>query len=272
MKDLKNYPDAAKAAPLVPWIGGKRRLASQILPLFPRHDCYVELFAGAAALFFEKEPSKVEVLNDTHGDLVRLYRVVQHHLDEFARQFRWALTSREMYRWASTTPPETLTDIQRAARFFYLQKLGFGGKVDGHTFGTATTSRARLNLLRLEEDLSAVHLRLHQVTVEHLDWAACLTRYDRPHTLFYMDPPYYGTAGYGADFPLEQYERMADHLRSMRGKAVVSVNDIPAMRKAFRGLPMRELKIRYTCGSTGASRAPRGELLITNFDPGAAIV
>lgn len=253
------------ASPMVPWVGGKRRLAPQILPLLPAHSCYVEPFAGAAALFFAKEPVKVEVLNDVNGDLVSLYRVVQHHLDEFVRQFRWSLASRQVYAWLQETRPETLTDIQRAARFFYLQKLGFGGKVDGQTFGTATTAPARLNLLRLEEDLSAVHLRLHQVTIEHLDWAACIERYDRPHTLFYMDPPYYGTTGYGVDFGLEQYDRMAELLRSMKGKAAVSVNDIPAMRQAFKGLTMKRLAIKYTVGAAGRGRQERGELLITNF-------
>jgi len=58
------------------------------------------------------------VLNDANGDLVRLYRVVQHHLDEFVRHFRWVLTSRELYTWLKATPPATLTDIQRAARFY----------------------------------------------------------------------------------------------------------------------------------------------------------
>lgn len=146
--------------PFLPWVGGKRRLAPHILPLFPEHVCYVEPFCGAAALFFLKEPSKVEVLNDVNGELVNLYRVVQRHLEEFVRQFKWALSSREIYRWMKITPSETLTDIQRAARFFYLQRLGFGGKVDGQTFGTATTSPPRLNLLRIEEDLSEAHLRL----------------------------------------------------------------------------------------------------------------
>jgi DNA adenine methylase len=254
-----------QAAPLVPWVGGKRRLAQHILPLFPEHSCYVEPFCGAAALFFMKEPAKVEVLNDVHGDLVRLYRVVQNHLEEFVRQFKWSLASREMYGWLQDTPPDTLTDIQRAARFFYLQKLGFGGKVDGQTFGVATTSKARLNLLRLEEDLSLVHLRLHQVTIEHMDWAKCVERYDRPHTLFYMDPPYYGTEGYGVEFGLDQYDRMAELLRTMVGKAVVSVNDIPEMRAAFKGLEMKRLTINYTVGASGRGREPKGELLIWNF-------
>lgn len=258
--------NSQQSSPLVPWMGGKRRLAKHILPLFPVHSCYVEPFCGAAALFFLKEPSKVEVLNDVHGELIRLYRVVQHHLDEFVRQFRWALTSREMFGWLNTTRPETLTDIQRAARFFYLQKLAFGGKVDGQTFGTGTTSKARLNLLRLEEDLSAAHLRLHQVTIEHLDWASCLERYDRSHTLFYLDPPYYGTAGYGVDFDLLQYDRMAELLHTMRGKALVSVGDSPEMRKAFKGLPMKTLSINYTVGANGVGRDTKGELLISNFD------
>lgn len=259
---FKNQP-----RPLVPWLGGKRRLAPQILPLLPEHTCYVELFAGAAALFFAKEPVKVEVLNDVNGELVNLYRVVQHHLDEFSRQFRWALTSRQLYTWLQETQPETLTDIQRAARFFYLQKMSFGAKIEGQTFGTATTSPARLNLLRLEEDLSAVHLRLHQVFIEHLDWSACIKRYDRPHTLFYLDPPYWGTEGYGVEFGLEQYDQMAELLRSMKGKAVVSVNDIPEMRKAFKGLETRRLSIKYTVGASGQGRRERGELLVFNYKP-----
>ncbi|BEP42988.1 DNA adenine methylase [Variovorax sp. V15] len=252
------------AKPLVPWIGGKRRLAKHILPLFPEHTCYVEPFAGAAALFFLKEPAKVEVLNDVNSDLVNLYRVVQHHLDEFVRQFRWALTSREIFGWLNETPPATLTDIQRAARFFYLQKHSFGSRVENRTFGTATSSPGRMNLLRMEEDLSAVHLRLHQVTVERLEWAACVERYDRSHTLFYLDPPYWGTEGYGVPFALEQYGRMAVLLKTMKGKAVVSVNDIPEMRQAFAGLTQRSLSITYSVG-LAENRSTTRELLVTNF-------
>ena len=250
--------------PLVPWVGGKRRLAQHIVPMLPEHTCYVEPFCGAAAIFFMKEPSKVEVLNDVNSDLVCLYRVVKHHLEEFMRQFKWALASREMYAWLQATVPATLTDIQRAARFFYLQKLAFGAKVQGQSFGTATTGRIGINLLRLEEDLSAVHLRLHQVTIEHLDWVNCVQRYDRPHTLFYMDPPYYGTEGYGVGFGLEQYDRMAELMRTMKGKAVVSVNDIPEMRLAFKGLTMKRLVTNYTVSKAGSGREPKGELVISN--------
>lgn len=251
-------------APIIPWIGGKRRLAKRIIPMFPEHSCYVEPFCGAAAIYFMKEQTKVEVLNDVNGELVNLYRVVKHHMDEFVRQFRWSLTSRQMFKWLQATPEETLTDIQRAARFFYLQKNAFGGKVSGQTFGTATTSAPRLNLLRLEEDLSQAHLRLSQTFIEHLDWAMCITKYDRDHTLFYCDPPYFGTEGYGVDFGLEQYTRMAELARTIKGMMVISVNDIPEMRQAFSGLNMESVDITYTVGGQGRSNKT-AELIIRNW-------
>jgi len=251
--------------PIIPWIGGKRRLADKILPMFPEHTCYVEVFAGAAALFFMKEPSKVEVINDINGELVNLYRVLQHHLIEFLNQFKWALTSRKLYEWEQLKNPETLTDIQRAARFFYLQKLAFGSKVAAQSFGTATTSKPRFNLFRLEEDLSAAHLRLARTTIEHLDWEECIGRYDRPHTLFYLDPPYYGTEGYGVDFELDNYQRIARLMTTMKGKAIVSVNDIPEMRQTFKGLRRLQVRVNYTVGGTkkGARKSP--ELVIQNW-------
>jgi DNA adenine methylase len=251
--------------PIIPWIGGKRRLAKHILPLFPEHTCYVEPFAGAAALYFMKPPVKTEVLNDINGELVNLYRVVQHHLEEFIRQFRWALTSRQLFEWAKVAAPETLTDVQRAARFYYLQRLAFGGKVEGRTFGTTTTGGVRFNLLRIEEDLSAAHLRLARTTIEHLSWQACIERYDRPHTLFYCDPPYWGTEGYGVAFGLENYQAMAELAWSIKGRMVISVNDIPEMRQVFAGLPMDRLEIRYTLGGNDAQTKPTGELLIRNW-------
>lgn len=260
------YPLQNTAAkPLVPWIGGKRRLAKHLLPLFPEHECYVEPFCGAAALFFLKAPAKAEVINDINGDLVNLYRVVQHHLDEFIRQFRWALVSRQIWQWLEITPVETLTDIQQAVRFFYTQKLGFGGKVDGRSFGTATTSAPRLNLLRIEEELSQAHLRLSRTTIEHLPWHDCITRYDRPHTLFYCDPPYWGTEGYGVDFGLDQYDRMATLAKTMQGRCVISVNDIPEMHQAFAGLTIERVELNYSVGGKGRSSAKSGELIIRNY-------
>lgn len=250
--------------PVIPWIGGKRRLAKHLLPLFPEHTCYVEPFCGAAALFFLKEPSKVEVVNDINAELINLYRVIQHHLEEFLRQFRWSLVSRQIYRWLLDQPPEPLTDIQRAARFFYLQKLSFGGKVSGQTFGTSATSPPKLNLLRIEEDLSAAHLRLSRVVIEHLPWDSCVTKYDRPDTLIYFDPPYWQTEGYGVEFGFEQYGRLVGMMREMTGKAVLSINKHPDIDQLFEGMTVREVPINYTVGGAGKGSG-RVELIVTNW-------
>lgn len=172
-------------SPIIPWMGGKRRLADRLIQLFPPHECYVEVFSGGAALYFMRPvPAPVEVLNDINGELINLYRVVQNHLEEFVRQFKWALTSRQIFKWQQMIKPETLTDIQRAARFFYLQHHAFGGKVDGQNFGTATTGPA-INLLRIEENLSAAHLRLAGGTyIENLPWQDVMRKYDRGHSFF----------------------------------------------------------------------------------------
>ncbi|MBQ0714187.1 MAG: DNA adenine methylase [Paraperlucidibaca sp.] len=254
------------AQPIIPWIGGKRRLADRIFPLFPAHDCYVEPFAGGAALFFLRQPAKVEVLNDINGELVNLYRVVQHHLEEFVRQFKWALTSRTVFEWLKVTRPETLTDIQRAARFFYLQQNAFGGRVDGQSFGTATTAPP-LNLLRIEQNLSDAHLRLSGVYIEHLPWQEVITRYDREHTLFYLDPPYWETEGYGVKFEWDEYEQMAELLGTLKGKAIISLNDHPDIRKVFSRYHIESTNIRYTVG--GGAGVERGEVLIFSWDVAA---
>lgn len=258
------------ASPIIPWLGGKRRLADKLISLFPPHECYVELFAGGAALYFLRpQPAPVEILNDINGELINLYRVVQHHLEEFVRQFKWSLSSRQVFKWLQNTNPEPLTDIQRAARFYYLQHHAFAGRVAWQSFGTATTAPA-INLLRIEESLSAAHLRMACGTVvESLPWRDCLTRYDRPHTLFYADPPYWQTEGYGVPFPFEEYEALSASMRNCKGKVIVSINDHPDIRRVFDGLTFYELDITYSVGSNRAGSKASKELIICNWEPAA---
>lgn len=250
--------------PVIPWIGGKRRLAKIILPLFPEHTCYCEPFAGGAALFFMKPPSSVEVLNDCNNDLICLYRVLQNHLEEFVRHSQWSLISRQMYEWLKITHPDTITDIQKAARFYYLQRMAFGGKVSSRTFGVAPSCPPRLNLLRLEEDLSQAHLRLSRVYIEHLDWQKCIYKYDRDSSLFFCDPPYWQTEGYGVGFEFDQYERLAEALRGMKGKAILTINEHPDMRKVFSEFRIETVQINYTVGGADKGKNSQ-EMIVRNW-------
>lgn len=255
-----------KHYPIFAWPGGKRRLAKKLLPIFEnrKHSCYVEAFAGGGSMMFMRNPADVEVLNDINTEVINLYRVIKHHLEEFIRQFRWAITSRQLYEWAKETPPEILTDIQRAARFYYLQKLAFGGKVTGRTFGTSPSSPPRFNILRLEEDLSQAHMRLSRVWIEHLNWETCITKWDRDYTLHFLDPPYWQTEGYGVPFPFEEYEKIAGLMRSIKGSVVLTINDHPDIRKVFKGFAIETVDIDYTIGGGGTGKG-RKELIYRNW-------
>ncbi|MCF8999280.1 DNA adenine methylase [Acinetobacter nectaris] len=254
-----------KINPIIPWQGGKRRLVKELTKNIPEHKCYVELFTGGGALFFMREiASKVEVINDIDGELVNLYRVVQNHLEEFVKQFKWALVSRQMFDWLKNADTSLMTDIQRATRFYYLQQLAFGANTTSRSFGTATTTKP-INLLRIEEQLSEAHLRLSGVTVEHLSWDKCFEKYDRPHTFFYADPPYWKLSGYGMEFGLDQYQKLADLMSSCDGKVMLSINDHPDIREIYKAFNIQQTELAYIIGRKVESRGKKSELIITNY-------
>ncbi|MFH2011670.1 MAG: DNA adenine methylase, partial [Pseudomonadota bacterium] len=214
---------------LLAYTGGKSLLAKRIINRFTDHDCYCEAFAGAAWVFFRKEPSKVEVLNDKDEDLVNLYRIIQNHYEEFVRQFRHLLVSRKIFDILERQDPFTLTDIQRAVKYFYLLKTSFGGHIINQSFGYSTTHKPNLNILDLEERILQIHWRIARVIIENLEWYDCLKRYDRVHTLFYLDPPYYETKDYRHNFEEEDFRALATLLNNIKGKFILSLGGHPLM-------------------------------------------
>lgn len=251
------------------YLGGKSRLADRIVRLIPEHTCYCEPFCGAAWVFFAKAPSKAEIINDADGELVTFWRVIQNHLEEFLRYYRFAIVSREIFDLENKKNPATLTDVQRAVRYYYLQKIGFGGRTHSRTFGTGTDSPPRLNLTTIEERLLEVHWRLSKVTIEHLDACECIRLYDRPHTFFYIDPPYWATAGYAVPFGESDYTRLASVLAKVKGRFILSLNDHPSVRKIFRRFRIRKISTTYSCGNGRRSNngrcQVRQEILIDNL-------
>lgn len=250
---------------LVNYIGSKGKLAKQIIDKFPTHACYCEVFGGAGNVLFKKEPSKVEVINDINTELVTLYRVVQNHLEEFIRYFKWSLVSRDEWHRQMKSEPETLTDIQRAARFYYLQKLGYGGKVTGRSYGYSKTAKPKLNLLRIEEDLSEYHLRLARVYIENLPYADVIKRYDGDNTFFYLDPPYHLVEDYYGKniFNENDFSILADILQSIKGKFMLSINDTEFIRNIFKVFKQEKVNVRYTVCKNNNKIAD--ELLVTNY-------
>ncbi len=251
---------------VVPYFGGKSRLAKTIISKIPEHTCYVEVFAGGASVFFGKEPSQTEVINDLDKNLVTLYRVIKHHPEELYRQYKFSLVSRSEFDREQQVNPETLTDVQRAARYLFLQKCAFGGHVTRQTFGTATTGKPRFNLLTLESTIEQAWQRLINVQIECKDFRDLIPRYDRPHSLFFLDPPYWCIPGYKHDFKEQDFVDLANILQDIKGKFLMTINDTPEVRAIFKRFTIQETTLKYSMSTKPEARAKtRTELLISNY-------
>ncbi|HQS69229.1 MAG: DNA methyltransferase [Novosphingobium sp. 28-62-57] len=254
--------------PLAPYIGGKRNLAKRLVQRINAvpHDTYAEVFVGMGGIFLRRDRKpKGEVINDWSEDVATFFRVVQHHYVPFLDMLRFQITSRAGFEKLLAMEPASLTDLQRSARFLYLQRLAFGGKVNGRGFGVVLGSGARFDVSKVGPMIEAVHERLAGVIIERLPWADFIARYDRPATLFYLDPPYYGCeTDYGRDmFRREEFEAMAEQLRSIKGRFILSLNDHPEVRRIFEGFTIDAEQVTYTIG--GMDKAKKvGEVIISN--------
>ncbi|MBN2401006.1 MAG: DNA adenine methylase [Spirochaetes bacterium] len=248
------------------YIGGKSKLSEKIIDLIPRHKTYCEVFAGGLWVFFRKDPSMFEVVNDLDNHLIKFYRVLQNHLEEFLKQYKWVLASREWWAdWNEQLEGRGLTDIQYAARYYYVQRLCFAGRVKGRTFGTAPESLPRINLLRIEDELSEVHLRLIKVMIENLSWEQVVEKYDKPDTFFYLDPPYYSEPCYKHNFTgLNDYKLLNGTLENIKGKFILSINDNQNIREVFSGFNIKPVTLTYSIAKDEIKEGR--ELLISNFE------
>ena len=259
------------AEPLAPWFGGKKNLAKRIIKRIESipHQCYAEPFVGMGGVFLRRPTRpKSEVINDLNSDIFNLFRVVREHPEELSRQFRWVLSSRQEFaRWVAVAP-DTLTDVQRAARFAYLQRLSFGGKpaheVSPGQMGPSVFRPARITAERMFRLIEAAHRRLQRVHIERLNWDVFVRRYDRPFTLFYLDPPYWNhEQDYGKGiFAREDFALMAELLSKLKGHCIVSLNDRPEVRELFSGFRIETVQTRYSANARSTRQV--NELLISN--------
>ena len=250
----------------LPYIGGKNRLATKIISLLPEHITYVEPFAGGAQVLFHKRPSNVEVLNDLDFDIVNFFRVCQWHYEELVRYLRFCLASRRLHELHRATDPASLTDIQRAGRFFYLQKNSFGGLVAKQNYHYGVTQPSNFNPWRIPEIIEQTHRRLARVQIESLPYERVLQRYDRPTTVFYLDPPYWQRKLYKFNFSDDDFQTLEQRLHGIKGRFVLSLDDHPEVRKLFGHWNIERVELAYTAQKAVGKRY--GELLITNFQPG----
>lgn len=252
--------------PAAPWVGGKKQLAKRLatrIDALP-HTAYVEVFAGMAGVFFKRRlAARTEVINDLNRDVATFFRVLQNHYEAFMDMLKWQLTSRVEFERLNGMDPERLTDLQRAARFLYLQRTAFGGKVAGRSFGVSENG-GRFDVTKLAEILVAVHERLAGIVVECQPWSKLIDRWDRAGTLFYLDPPYHGTEHYYGRgmFERSEFEAIAARLKTLQGAFIMTLNDVPEVRAIFDGFTIERVELSYTlAGNDNAKRV--GEVIIS---------
>lgn len=214
---------------------------------------------------------KCEVANDLNGEITNLFRILQRHLPQFLAVMRYQIASRREFDRLRGSDPETLTDLERAARFLYLQRLAFGGKPDA-VFGVSPGTTPRFSLSRLEPILDAAHSRLEGVVFENLPWQEVVKRWDGSGTLFYLDPPYWGGEGdYGKGmFAASDFDTMACALKGLKGAFILSINDTPEIREIFEGFEFEEVSLTYTVSQSGATQAR--ELLVSNLPDASKLI
>lgn len=245
------------------YIGGKTRLAKQIIEMLPAHKTYVEVFSGGAQVLFHKTPSAVEVLNDLDGEIVNFFRVCQQHPEELIRYLKNMLVSRTWFELLKVTNPASLTDIQRAARHLYLLKNNYGSMVVKQNYHLHVVQPPGFNVEKLPENIAETHKRLARVQIECLPYEKVLKHFDRPESLFYLDPPYFGRSLYRYNLSADDFANMAERLANLKGKFILSLNDLPEVRKIFHRFKIQGVKLAYSAQPSSGRRY--SEVLITNF-------
>ena len=258
------------------WAGGKSRLRKQIIPLLCKHTCYVEPFCGAAWVLFGKPPSDVEVLNDIDAELTTFFKVVKEKPHELIAAFEWELVARAEFERLASLDTSTLSDVQRAHRFYYLIMAGWGGESNYPRFATSITDGGHGNRLigalkTLRDRITPVYERLKTVIIENLPWEECIERYDRPTTLMYVDPPYPGN---GVNYKHNMrdwadHTRLAHRLAHTQCKWILSSYDIPEIRHMYEGYNI--VAIQSYSGlkaeKNGQTRVLNEEVLVMNYEP-----
>ncbi len=208
--------------------GGKSRSLSQLLHHLPMDRVYVEPFGGSGVVLLNRATSTLEVYNDRYGGVVAFYRCIRdaEKLDALIDRLDLTLDAKEEWIWAADTwKQDTLDDVERAARWYYMHTYSFSNK--GRCWGRQTSSKSMAGKVRDKLPMfKEIHKRFKNVQVENQDWRDCIRDYAGKHTIFYHDPPYLYETSYSKiyDFGMRQkdHEQFLEQIFDAPGFHAVS--------------------------------------------------
>lgn len=229
--------------------------------MIPKHHCYCEPFSGGLAVLLAKPRSEIEVINDLNGELITFYRCVRFHADVLLTELEFVLNSRKEFYDFRDQPG--LTDIQRAARWFFRNKNCFGGaNMDSFSTSPIINTGATGSRSNRMEAIRALSVRLDRVCIEHLDWDHCMDLYDRSETFFFVDPPYTSSnASMYEGWTDTDVQILRDKLIKRRGRWLLTLNDTPSIRQIFSDCELKPVTRPRGIRNVGAA-VPYNELII----------
>ncbi len=212
-------------------MGGKFFLRHWLAGKIPSHRVYVEPFCGAGHLLFSKLPSAAEVINDIDNQLIGFFRIIQTHetRQSLIDRLEYMPYSRRLWqeireRWKQGNIPDD--PIEASAMWFYLNRATFSGDQENGGFAvpSVTGRNPSMSFANTIESLSHVARRLKGVTIENLNYADCIQRYDSLNTLFYVDAPYCGAEHYYGRgiFAYDDHQALARLLYEVKGKVMIT--------------------------------------------------
>lgn len=222
--------------PPISWYGGKHYIVDHILNLMPRHRCYVEPFGGSGMVLFAKDPAdKVDIYNDINEWLVSLYRFIRddpesliEYLDAIPYSRADFIKYRELYRRSTKGEEIDITDIQKAAMFFYLIKSSFNSN-PGSSFSQAASTNKASTWRTAIDLIKPAHERLKMCVIECLDYKELIDKYDHEETLWYLDPPYVQSTRDLSSQEVYEYEMVDDdhielcaNIANLKGMCILS--------------------------------------------------
>lgn len=279
---LQNQSVVMKARPFVKWAGGKGGLCAQYeaLGMFPsRYGRYFEPFAGGGAVFFHLRPERA-LLSDSNEELMNAYRVVRERVEELIAQLvaHKRAHSKEYFYKVRRQNPEVMSDIDRAARFIYLNKTCYNGLYRVNRKGQFNvpygdyTDAAVLD----PDNLRAASRALQGVELRTGDFEECLTGAAKGD-LVYLDPPYQPISktssftGYTpGPFGVEEQQRLARVFRDLseRGCLVMESNSHAGLvKELYKGFHITAVKAPRAINCKGDGRGKITEFVITNYPP-----
>lgn len=241
-------------------LGGKSRLAKKLYSLFPKEDTYttyVEPFFGAGWLFFEKDISPREVINDLDKDIYYAMKDIRTIQTTQLQQMDFNPSKTRFLQLKDSKPT---TPESRLYRFLYLKWASFSGNmITYNSTQAAAMHRRQKELIRRLPEIQA---RLTGVVILNQDYSKVINKYDSPSTFFYFDPPYLELETREYKYKTINIDDLAQQLRSLKGRFLMSYNDHPTIRKAFNGMRITTIETEYIIGG---KRRPVRELVIRNY-------